>query len=77
MFVFFFFSADWSLRSCACGLNCGALNLMNRLPDSVERRGADGIFDVWLRRLGGRDVDPVLLARFLRPMASSSLPHAG
>lgn len=61
MFVFFLLTGRW-LELRLQGRTAGALEaLMNRLPDSVERRGADGVFErVAVRRLGAGDVIRVL-----------------
>ena len=61
MFVFFLLTGRWldlRLRD----RTAGALEaLMNRLPDSVERRGADGLFErVAVRRLSAGEVIRVL-----------------
>lgn len=57
MFVFFLLTGRW-LELRLRDRTAGALEaLMNRLPDSVERRGADGAFErVAVRRLGVGDV---------------------
>ena len=61
MFVFFLLTGRW-LELRLRDRTAGALEaLMNRLPDSVERRGADGTFHrVAVRRLGAGDVIRVL-----------------
>jgi Cu2+-exporting ATPase len=61
MFVFFLLTGRW-LELRLRDRTAGALEaLMNRLPDSVERRGADGAFErVAVRRLGPGDVIRVL-----------------
>ena len=61
MFVFFQLTGRW-LESRLRGRTAGALEaLMNRLPDSVERLGADGTFTrVAVRRLVAGDVVRVL-----------------
>ena len=61
MFVFFLLTGRW-LELRLRDRTAGALDaLMNRLPDSVERRGADGIFErVAVRRIGAGDVIRVL-----------------
>ncbi|MGV8806131.1 MAG: heavy metal translocating P-type ATPase [Polaromonas sp.] len=61
MFVFFLLTGRW-LELRLRDRTAGALEaLMNRLPDSVERRGADGVFErVAVRRLGSGDVIRVL-----------------
>lgn len=61
MFVFFLLTGRW-LESRLRGRTAGALEaLMNRLPDSVERLGADGMFTrVAVRRLALGDVVRVL-----------------
>lgn len=61
MFVFFLLTGRW-LELRLRDRTAGALEaLMNRLPDSVERRGADGIFErVAVRRLSTGDVIRVL-----------------
>ena len=61
MFVFFLLSGRW-LELRLRDRTAGALEaLMNRLPDSVERRGADGVFErVAVRRLSAGDVIRVL-----------------
>ena len=61
MFVFFLLAGRW-LELRLQGRTAGALEaLMNRLPDSVERRGADGAFErVAVRRLRPGDVVKVL-----------------
>ena len=61
MFVFFLLTGRW-LELRLRDRTAGALDaLMNRLPDSVERRGADGVFErVAVRRLGPGDVIRVL-----------------
>lgn len=61
MFVFFLLTGRW-LELRLRDRTAGALEaLMNRLPDSVERRGADGVFErVAVRRLGAGDVIRVL-----------------
>jgi Cu2+-exporting ATPase len=61
MFVFFLLTGRW-LELRLRDRTAGALDaLMNRLPDSVERRGADGIFErVAVRRLAAGDVIRVL-----------------
>ncbi len=61
MFVFFLLTGRW-LELRLRDRTAGALEaLMNRLPDSVERRGADGSFQrVAVRRLGAGDVIRVL-----------------
>ncbi len=61
MFVFFLLTGRW-LELRLRDRTAGALDaLMNRLPDSVERRGADGLFTrVAVRRLGAGDVIRVL-----------------
>ncbi|MEO7952933.1 MAG: cation-translocating P-type ATPase [Polaromonas sp.] len=61
MFVFFLLTGRW-LELRLRDRTAGALEaLMNRLPDSVERRGSDGIFHrVAVRRLGAGDVIRVL-----------------
>ncbi|MDB5867898.1 MAG: heavy metal translocating P-type ATPase [Polaromonas sp.] len=61
MFVFFLLTGRW-LELRLQGRTAGALEaLMNRLPDSVERRGADGVFErVAVRRLVAGDVIRVL-----------------
>ena len=61
MFVFFLLTGRW-LELRLRDRTAGALEaLMNRLPDSVARRGADGIFErVAVRRLGAGDVIRVL-----------------
>ena len=61
MFVFFLLTGRW-LELRLRDRTAGALDaLMNRLPDSVERRGADGLFErVAVRRLGPGDVIRVL-----------------
>jgi Cu2+-exporting ATPase len=61
MFVFFLLTGRW-LELRLRDRTAGALEaLMNRLPDSVERRGTDGIFErVAVRRLGAGDVIRVL-----------------
>ena len=61
MFVFFLLTGRW-LELRVRDRTAGALEaLMNRLPDSVERRGVDGTFErVAVRRLGPGDVIKVL-----------------
>ena len=61
MFVFFLLTGRW-LELRLRDRTAGALEaLMNRLPDSVERRGADGAFErVAVRRLSTGDVIRVL-----------------
>lgn len=61
MFVFFLLTGRW-LELRLRDRTAGALEaLMNRLPDSVERRGADGAFHrVAVRRLAAGDVIRVL-----------------
>lgn len=61
MFVFFLLTGRW-LELRLRDRTAGALEaLMNRLPDSVERRGADGVFErVAVRRLSTGDVIRVL-----------------
>ena len=61
MFVFFLLTGRW-LELRLRDRTAGALEaLMNRLPDSVERCGADGAFErVAVRRLGAGDVIRVL-----------------
>ena len=61
MFVFFLLTGRW-LELRLRDRTAGALEaLMNRLPDSVERRGADGVFErVAVRRLSIGDVIRVL-----------------
>lgn len=61
MFVFFLLTGRW-LESRLRDRTAGALEaLMNRLPDSVERRAADGVFRrVAVRRLVAGDVVRVL-----------------
>lgn len=61
MFVFFLLTGRW-LELRLRDQTAGALEaLMNRLPDSVERRGADGFFErVAVRRLNAGDVIRVL-----------------
>lgn len=61
MFVFFLLTGRW-LELRLRDRTAGALEaLMNRLPDSVERRGAGGAFErVAVRRLGSGDVIRVL-----------------
>ena len=61
MFVFFLLTGRW-LELRLCDRTVGALEaVMNRLPDSVERRGADGRFErVAVRRLVPGDVVRVL-----------------
>ena len=61
MFVFFLLTGRW-LELRLRDRTAGALEaLMNRLPDSVERRGADGVFErVAVRRLSAGDVIRVL-----------------
>ncbi|MEO7399988.1 MAG: cation-translocating P-type ATPase, partial [Polaromonas sp.] len=61
MFVFFLLTGRW-LELRLRDRTAGALEaLMNRLPDSVERRGSDGAFHrVAVRRLGAGDVIRVL-----------------
>ena len=61
MFVFFLLTGRW-LELRLRDRTAGALEaLMNRLPDSVERRGSDGVFHrVAVRRLGAGDVIRVL-----------------
>lgn len=61
MFVFFLLTGRW-LELRLRDRTAGALEaLMNRLPDSVERRGSDGAFErVAVRRLGPGDVIKVL-----------------
>ncbi|WP_051676044.1 heavy metal translocating P-type ATPase [Polaromonas glacialis] len=61
MFVFFLLTGRW-LELRLRDRTAGALEaLMNRLPDSVERRGADGAFErVAVRRLSAGDVIRVL-----------------
>ncbi|MFZ2387930.1 MAG: heavy metal translocating P-type ATPase, partial [Polaromonas sp.] len=61
MFVFFLLTGRW-LELRLRDRTAGALEaLMNRLPDSVERRGASGAFErVAVRRLGSGDVIRVL-----------------
>lgn len=61
MFVFFLLTGRW-LELRLRDRTAGALEaLMNRLPDSVQRRGADGLFErVAVRRLGVGDVIRVL-----------------
>lgn len=61
MFVFFLLTGRW-LELRLRDRTAGALEaLMNRLPDSVERRGANGVFErVAVRRLGVGDVIRVL-----------------
>ncbi len=61
MFVFFLLTGRW-LELRLRDRTAGALEaLMNRLPDSVERRLADGSFErVAVRRLGAGDVVRVL-----------------
>ncbi|MDQ3059132.1 MAG: cation-translocating P-type ATPase [Pseudomonadota bacterium] len=61
MFVFFLLTGRW-LELRLRDRTAGALEaLMNRLPDSVERRGTDGVFErVAVRRLGAGDVIRVL-----------------
>ena len=61
MFVFFLLTGRW-LELRLRDRTAGALEaLMNRLPDSVQRRGADGVFErVAVRRLIAGDVIRVL-----------------
>ena len=61
MFVFFLLTGRW-LELRLRDRTAGALEaLMNRLPDSVERRGADGVFErIAVRRLSAGDVIRVL-----------------
>ena len=61
MFVFFLLAGRW-LELRLRDRTAGALEaLMNRLPDSVQRRGADGVFErVAVRRLRPGDVVKVL-----------------
>jgi len=61
MFVFFLLTGRW-LELRLRDRTAGALEaLMNRLPDTVERRGADGAFErVAVRRLGAGDTIRVL-----------------
>ncbi|MEO5659693.1 MAG: cation-translocating P-type ATPase, partial [Polaromonas sp.] len=61
MFVFFLLTGRW-LELRLRDRTAGALEaLMNRLPDSIERRGADGVFArVAVRRLSAGDVIRVL-----------------
>ncbi len=61
MFVFFLLTGRW-LELRLRDRTAGALEaLMNRLPDSVERRGVDGVFErVAVRRLEAGDVIRVL-----------------
>ncbi|MDR6855784.1 cation-translocating P-type ATPase [Variovorax guangxiensis] len=61
MFVFFLLTGRW-LETRLRDRTAGALEaLMNRLPDSVERRGADGAFArVAVRRLAPGDVVRIL-----------------
>ncbi len=61
MFVFFLLTGRW-LELRLRDRTAGSLEaLMNRLPDSVERRGSDGAFHrVAVRRLGAGDVIRVL-----------------
>ena len=61
MFVFFLLTGRW-LELRLRDRTAGALEaLMNRLPNSVERRGADGAFErVAVRRLSAGDVIRVL-----------------
>ena len=61
MFVFFLLTGRW-LEARLRDRTAGALeSLMNRVPDSVERRGADGTFErVAVRRLQSGDVVRVL-----------------
>ncbi|ATG94867.1 cation-translocating P-type ATPase [Paracidovorax citrulli] len=61
MFVFFLLTGRW-LEMRLRDRTAGALEaVMNRLPDSVERRGADGTFTrVGVRRLAAGDVVRVL-----------------
>lgn len=61
MFVFFLLTGRW-LELRLRDRTAGALDaLMNRLPDSVERRGDDGVFErVAVRRLSIGDVIRVL-----------------
>lgn len=61
MFVFFLLTGRW-LELRLRDRTAGALEaLMNRLPDSVERRAAGGVFErVAVRRLGSGDVIRVL-----------------
>jgi Cu2+-exporting ATPase len=61
MFVFFLLTGRW-LELRLRDRTAGALEaLMNRLPDSVDRRGADGVFQrVAVRRLAAGDVVRVL-----------------
>ena len=61
MFVFFLLTGRW-LELRLRDRTAGALEaLMNRLPDSVERRDADGVFErVAVRRLSAGDVIRVL-----------------
>lgn len=61
MFVFFLLTGRW-LELRLRDRTAGALEaLMNRLPDSVERRGPEGAFErVAVRRLGPGDVIKVL-----------------
>jgi len=61
MFVFFLLTGRW-LELRLRDRTAGALDaLMNRLPDSIERRGADGVFErIAVRRLGAGDVIRVL-----------------
>src|SRR5690606_25327487 len=61
MFVFFLLTGRW-LELRLRERTAGALEaLMSRLPDSIERRGSDGVFSrVALRRLAPGDVVRVL-----------------
>lgn len=61
MFVFFLLTGRW-LELRLRDRTAGALDaLMNRLPDSIERRGADGVFErIAVRRLSVGDVIRVL-----------------
>ena len=61
MFVFFLLTGRW-LELRLRDRTAGSLeSVMNRLPDSVERRGADGLFErVAVRRLVAGDVVRVL-----------------
>lgn len=61
MFVFFLLTGRW-LEARLRDRTAGALeSLMNRMPESVERRGLDGVFErVAVRRLAPGDVVRVL-----------------
>jgi Cu2+-exporting ATPase len=75
MFVFFLLTGRW-LELRLRDRTAGALEaLMNRVPDSVERLGAGGVFErVAVRRLVVGDVVRVLPGEALRPAWWSRVP---